>query len=171
MRNYDYKIGKNDYLTPPWLLSQVLEENELKYFDLDVCCSFPWVSAKKHYIFPKYDGLKEPWEKHNWCNPPFSTCEDWVKKAYQEQQKGNITYMLLPVRTETKFWHDFILNNPDANIRFLRKTKNLCFYDPNTKEPVKMKITNKRTGEVKYINGVYKNALAIVIFKGANSGQ
>ena len=59
--------------------------------------------------------------------------------------------MLIPVRTKTKYWHDYILDKKNVKIKWLRK--GYRFIDPDTGEYM----------------GVYKNALAIVYFKGEKS--
>lgn len=71
--------------------------------------------------------------------------QKWIEKAFKEQQEGNTTCMLIPVRTETKYWHDFILNNPAIHLEWLRK--GYKFLDKNNNEM-----------------GVFKNALALVYF-------
>ena len=76
--------------------------------------------------------------------------------------------MLLPARTETAYWHNGILENgkpsrENIEINFLRK--GLCFINPETGEPVKMRIKQK-DGTYKETDGVFKGALALVIFKG-----
>lgn len=111
---------------------------------------FVFLSMLQHYIDGKKDGLTRPWEILNWCNPPFNQCDKWVKKAYLEQKKGNETVMLIPVRTETKYWHDYILFNKNVEIHWLKK--GYAFIDPDT---------NK-------LMGVFKNALALVFF---NNGE
>lgn len=54
------------------------------------------------------------------CNPPYGReIGKWVEKAYRENQEhGNLVVMLLPARTDTKWFHDFIYNV--AEIRFIR---------------------------------------------------
>ena len=42
----------------------------------------------------------------------------WVKKAYEESLRGVTTVMLLPCRTDTPWWHDYI--EPYAEIRWIR---------------------------------------------------
>jgi len=43
-------------------------------------------------------------------NPPYGReIGKWVKKAYLESLEGNLTVCLLPCRTDTKYWHDYIL--------------------------------------------------------------
>ena len=59
---------------------------------------------------------------------------------------GNTTVMLLPVRTETKYWHDYILWDERVKIYWLKK--GYQFINPDNNEPC----------------GVFKNALALVIF-------
>ena len=146
---YNFEQNRSDYLSPPELVNMALEDINKDWFNLDVCCTEENIPALNYYKYDKNDGLKENWSKFNWCNPPYNECEKWVKKAYDEQQKGNTTVMLIPVRTETKYYHDYILFNPHVKIKWLRK--GYQFLNPETKEPM----------------GVFKNALALVYFFGA----
>ena len=71
--------------------------------------------------------------------------------------KGNTSVLLIPARTETKYWQDYILKDgfplkEGIYIKFLRK--GYGFLTPETKAPM----------------GVYKNPLAIVIFGGIMKG-
>ena len=54
------------------------------------------------------------------CNPPYGReIGKWVEKAYRtNQEHGNLVVMLLPARTDTKWFHDFIYNK--AEVRFVR---------------------------------------------------
>ena len=49
----------------------------------------------------------------------FKDLKIWVKKAYEESLKDKICVMLLPVRTDTKIFHDVILPYADQ-IRFIK---------------------------------------------------
>lgn len=53
-------------------------------------------------------------------NPPYGRklTSDWVKKAYQEAQKGIKIVMLIPSRTETIWFHEYIYHK--AEIRFIK---------------------------------------------------
>lgn len=144
---YNYTFDKNNYLTPPELVQEGLEMARINIFDCDVCCTLKNIPAIKHFINGQKDGLKENWHLYNWCNPPFDECNKWIKKAYEEQKKGNSTVMLIPVRTETKYWHDYILFNSKVDIKWLRK--GYRFINPDTNEPM----------------GIFKNALALVFFR------
>ena len=146
MSKYNYKSRKSDYLSPPELVKEALKIKNRKCFDLDVCCSFKNIPATQYYSDYKHNGLELPWKKLNWCNPPYDECSKWIKKAYEEQQKGNETVMLIPVRTETKYWHEYILFNPGVSIQWLRK--GYCFINPDTMETMP----------------IFKNALALVYF-------
>ena len=55
-----------------------------------------------------------------WCNPPYCRKTGlWVKKAYEEHQRTGCTVvMLLPSRTDVRWFHDYILGK--AEIRFIK---------------------------------------------------
>ena len=146
MSKYNFEQKRNDYMSPPELVKKALAIKNRQEFDLDVCCSDFNIPAIHYYTDGDCDGLKMKWKKLNWCNPPFDECAKWIKKAYEEQQEGNETVMLIPVRTETKYWHDYILHNPKVKIEWLRK--GYCFIHPDTKKPM----------------DVFKNAIALVYF-------
>ena len=44
-------------------------------------------------------------------NPPYGrVIKDWIKKAYEEAQKDNTTVVaLIPARTDTRYWHDYVM--------------------------------------------------------------
>lgn len=54
------------------------------------------------------------------CNPPYGReIKHWVKKAFNESRKPNtIVVMLIPVRTDTSYFHDYIYH--EAEIRFIK---------------------------------------------------
>ena len=58
---------------------------------------------------------------HNvFCNPPYAReIAKWVKKAYEESLKPNtLVVMLIPARTDTHYFHQWIYHK--AEIRFVR---------------------------------------------------
>lgn len=148
MSKYNYDYTENDYKTPPELYQKALNKFTLKQFMLDTCCTDENIPALDYYKKGKANGLTERWFNFSWCNPPFNECKKWIEKAYQENQERDIAIaMLIPVRTETKYWHNYILHNPKVEIEFLRK--GYRFLDKDNKEM-----------------GVFKNALALVYFGG-----
>ena len=54
------------------------------------------------------------------CNPPYGRAiAAWVKKCKEEAEKpGTVVVALLPARTDTKWFHEYIYNK--AEIVFLR---------------------------------------------------
>lgn len=144
---YNFEFKENNYKTPPILYQKALDRWGIERFCLDTCCSDKNIPAMFHYREGSLDGLSEHWVHYSWCNPPYNECKKWIKKANSENIKHNIKIaMLIPVRTETKYWHDYILNNPRVTIEWLRKG---------------YKFLNKDNEEM----GVFKNALALVYFE------
>lgn len=53
------------------------------------------------------------------CNPPYSQIADWVKKCYYEGRKDNtVVVMLIPARTDTRYFHNYIWHR--SEIRFIK---------------------------------------------------
>lgn len=67
---------------------------------------------------PDFDGLKVSWGGSNYVNPPYSKIADWAKKAYEEWKKGKLVVMLIPSRTDTRWWHNYIMKATE--IRFIK---------------------------------------------------
>lgn len=100
-------------------------------FELDPSCTEK--SAKcERFFTPKTDGLNQSWEVKNgksvFCNPPYGKeLKKWVKKAYDESKKGITIVLLIPSRTDTSYFHDYIYGKTE--IRFIRGR--LKFEDEN----------------------------------------
>ena len=75
--------------------------------------------APKFYTI-KEDGLAQSWAGQVvFCNPPYSQAAQWIEKAYQEGHQTNTTVVLLiPARTDTRYFHNYILNR--AEVRFIK---------------------------------------------------
>ena len=90
-------------------------------FTLDACASSD--NAKcENYFSLKDDGLAQDWSGNVvFCNPPYGRgIKSWIKKAYEESLKGNTkVVMLIPSRTDTKYWHEFIFPYA-SDIRFIK---------------------------------------------------
>lgn len=98
--------------TPQWLF-RVLD-NEF-HFTTDAC-ALPENAKCAHYYTPEQDGLRQEWSGTVWCNPPYGRrVGKWVKKA---AESNATTVMLLPARTDTKWFHDYIYKR--CEIRFIR---------------------------------------------------
>lgn len=89
--------------------------NEEFCFDLDVC-ALPDNAKSEKYFTPEMDGLSQEWSGTVWCNPPYGRhIGKWVKKA---SESDCTVVMLLPARTDTAWFHDYIYGC--AEIRFVR---------------------------------------------------
>lgn len=73
------------------------------------------------------DGLGDTWGGNVFVNPPFSSIEPWVKKAWETSFENASTkiVMLLPVRADQAWWH---MLEGKAKIVFLRGRVN--YVDP-----------------------------------------
>ena len=67
---------------------------------------------------PDFDGLSIDWGLVCFVNPPYSDISAWCKKSYDEWQKGKTVVMLIPSRTDTRYWHDYIMKATE--IRFIK---------------------------------------------------
>ena len=96
-------------------------------FTLDPCATER--SAKcKRYFTANEDGLIQNWQGHKvFVNPPYGRqIGKWVKKCYDEGQKPDtLVVLLIPARTDTRYFHDYILNR--SEIRFIKGR--LIFWD------------------------------------------
>lgn len=85
--------------------------NNLFNFDLDVCATSENTKCRRYYN-KEQDGLKLDWDKKNWMNPPYgSEIGKWIAKAYRESLKGKLVVCLLPSRTDTKWWQEFVMKS------------------------------------------------------------
>ena len=90
-------------------------------FTLDPCCSDLTAKCKKYYT-KKDDGLSKNWSGETvFCNPPYGReIYKWVEKCSNESKKDNTTIvMLIPSRTDTKYFHDFIYKKA-FDVRFIK---------------------------------------------------
>ena len=94
----------------------IFEELDREFgFTLDVC-AIPENTKCEHFFSPEVDGLKQKWTGICWCNPPYGKeIGKWVKKCFESQC---VVVALLPARTDTKWFHDYIYGK--AEIRFVR---------------------------------------------------
>jgi len=90
-------------------------------FTLDPCANPQNAKCSKFYTLEN-DGLKQNWGGETvFCNPPYGRAiKDWVKKCYEESLKPNTkVVMLIPARTDTIYFHQYIYNKA-KEIRFIK---------------------------------------------------
>ena len=89
-------------------------------FTLDPCASESNAKCPKYYT-EEQNGLIQDWEGETvFMNPPYGRdIKDWIKKAHEESQKPNTTVVcLIPSRTDTKYWHNYVMQAKE--IRFVK---------------------------------------------------
>ena len=117
-----------DWQTPKALFANL--EREF-HFTLDVC-ALSWNAQCKDFFTPIEDGLDRKWSGVCWCNPPFdSTRGKWVKKSFEEAQRGVTTVLIINASccTDNEWWHKYALRS--SEIRFIRGRPS--FLDKNGK--------------------------------------
>ena len=88
------------------------------HFTLDPCATPESAKCEKFYTIEQ-DGLSKSWAGERvFMNPPYGRpLKQWVKKAYEESQKGAIVVCLLPSRTDVRWFHDYCIK---GDIRFIK---------------------------------------------------
>lgn len=88
-------------------------------FDLDPCSTDENAKCPLHFT-KKDNGLIQDWAPHTvFMNPPYGReIIDWMRKAYEESLKGATVVCLVPARTDTRWFHDYVYGK--AEIRFVR---------------------------------------------------
>lgn len=106
---------KNDWETPQALFEQL---DAIHHFTLDPCSTHDNAKCAKHYTVED-DGLSKSWEGESvFCNPPYGrNIGEWVRKCAEESKHAHVV-MLIPARTDTAYFHDYIYHK--ADIEFLR---------------------------------------------------
>ena len=107
--------------TPEWTTPQDLFDrlNEKYHFNLDPASTDENAKCRNHYTLSD-DGLTKSWGVYTvFCNPPYGReIGKWVEKAYNESIKPNtIVVMLLPARTDTKWFHNYCVK---GKIEFIK---------------------------------------------------
>lgn len=95
--------------------------NEEFHFTLDPCALPTNAKCEKFYT-PQDDGLLQDWRGEIvFCNPPYGRAiSEWVCKCYREAQHPNTKVVaLLPARTDTKYFHEYIYHKA-KEVRFVK---------------------------------------------------
>ena len=103
-KSVHYSSQSDEYHTPQALFDHY---DHIFHFDVDVAATKN--NAKCERFFTKAnDGLKQEWGKTNWLNPTFSSIQKWMKKAYESARLGAVVVALLPARTDTQWFRDYV---------------------------------------------------------------
>lgn len=113
------------------------KELELEFgkFDLDAAADEVNTLCQNWYD-EKADGLKQPWLRRTFVNPPYNpagTVKRWIEKAIQEQAKGKFIVMLLNVDSSTTYFHESLLRH--AEVRLYHRRFNYRYAKSGAKKP------------------------------------
>lgn len=113
--------GDDTWTTPPELIEAAQFLLGWR-FVLDTACDshnvVPGAFGYRHDM--GVDGLREDWcadlsawgglvrSAAAWCNPPYSTATDWLRKAHHA---GCRVAVLIPARTDTAWRHDHVMRS------------------------------------------------------------
>ena len=126
-----FSSNSDEWATPQDFYDKL---NEEFHFNLDPC-ALPENAKCDKFFTPKSNGLLQNWGGYvAFCNPPYGRkIYEWVKKCYDESRKPDTTVVLLiPARTDTKYFHEFIYHKA-KDIRFIKGR--LKFGDSNNSAP------------------------------------
>lgn len=112
-----FSSKSNEWATPQEFFDELDKEF---HFTLDPCSTHENCKCKKHYTIEE-NGLEQNWGGEIvFCNPPYgSEIGKWVEKCYREGTKDKtIVVLLIPSRTDTRYFHDYIYQR--CEIRFIK---------------------------------------------------
>lgn len=119
-----FSSNTDEWYTPQDFYESLNDEFD---FNLDPCSTDENAKCKLHYT-RQDNGLLKKWSGYNvFCNPPYGReIVSWVRKARKTQlinikrDNKNVVVMLIPARTDTKWFHDYIYKKKKVEIRFIK---------------------------------------------------
>ena len=110
-----FTSNKDDWCTPIDLFNKL--NNEF-HFDLDLCADNNNHLCNDYYTIDNSCFYHFPGNRSIFCNPPYGrNIGKFIQHCYN-LSKFNKVVMLLPARTDTSWFHDYIYNK--CEIRFIR---------------------------------------------------
>lgn len=108
-----FSSNKSEWETPQDLFDMLNNEYN---FNLDACALAENAKCDTYYT-PEIDGLTQEWRGNVWMNPPYGrNINKWIEKAYDESLRGSTVVALIPVRTDTRYWHDYVMNSNEVRL-------------------------------------------------------
>jgi site-specific DNA-methyltransferase (adenine-specific) len=125
-------------------------------FTLDPCSDGTNNKCARYFTAAE-DGLAQEWAPHTtYCNPPYGrVIGDWIRKAYEESRKGATVVILIPARTDTKYWHDYVMKAEE--IRFVKGRLKFGAGTNSAPFPSAVVVFQKHVGDVPVISAMEAN--------------
>lgn len=114
-RPYILPAASEEWATPQATFDELHAEFD---FNLDPCASSTNHKCARYFTKAE-DGLAQDWGASRvFCNPPYGRAiSQWMAKADEASRRGATVVMLVPARTDTKWFHDIALKH---TVKFLR---------------------------------------------------
>lgn len=79
-------------------------------FTLDPCATLENAKCEKFFTIDD-NGLAQSWQGETvFMNPPYGRqIGKWIEKAYRESLGEATVVCLIPARTDTAYWHDYVM--------------------------------------------------------------
>lgn len=106
-----------EWETPIYLFNKL---NDEFHFELDAAAT-PENAKCAKFFTEKENALIQDWTPYKsiFCNPPYGKpVYDFIKKSWQASRKGSTVVLLVPSRTDVKWFHEFVI--PYAETRFIK---------------------------------------------------
>jgi phage N-6-adenine-methyltransferase len=88
------------------------------HFTLDVCATAENAKCPR-FFSPEQNGLLQDWgDDVCWMNPPYGPqISAWMEKAWRSSLAGATVVCLVPSRTGTRWWHDWVKGKAEVRER------------------------------------------------------
>jgi len=110
--NNRFSSAKQEWETPQELFDGL---NKRYNFKFDLAADTTNNKCANYFSLCHGDALEFKWKGNCWLNPPYggagaNRLANWVEKAYNESKTGDcIVTMLIPARTNTRWWHEYCM--------------------------------------------------------------
>ena len=111
-----FSSNSDEWETPAYLFREL---DGRYHYTLDAASTHENAKCDRHFTAEE-DGLLMQWGGERvFCNPPYGRAiRDWVAKCAGETEA--FVTLLIPARTDTAYFHDYIYRKPNVRIEFLR---------------------------------------------------
>ena len=158
MQDVHFKSSNKEWETPLSVFKPLEKEFNIV---LDVCASQENTKCKA-FFNRKSNSLSRSWLVGSdfpkgtlavWMNPPYGRgMERWVRKAHEETKNGVTTIALLPARTDTSWFHNYIYNKHE--VRFYKGR--IKFVDAQSTAPFPSMVVIFKPTKVNRIKTIWK---------------
>lgn len=113
--NVHFSSATDEWATPQDFFDA---QHKVWNFTIDVCATRENAKCPRYYDRAR-NGIGQSWVGERcWMNPPYGReIGIWMRKAYEESQRGALVVCLVPARTDTAWWHDYAAK---GDVTFIR---------------------------------------------------